>query len=264
MLAVLALAVTSAPQALKVLVSACNVALLGIKGRHVRALLPFRVSTLRLFSLSNTPTRRPVRLLLLSHSDIRPVSWSNMPAGKVVRLLLCRKRWSKLVRSSNTSDGKALRLLSSRFRVTSVVSPSKMSPGRLARLLCPKSRVRRALSPSKSPDFRPVREALFVTSRLVICPRSVAVTAPQVVLWDNASTMASRTFPVRLQTSDGVTASVCGDSAPSPLAFTARSLKRYAVPLVRPVTVYVVRLALSGIWVQTTSKDLLPSFLMYS
>ena len=83
----------------------------------------------------------------------------------------------------------------------------------------------RPLSPLKSPDLR-LREVLPVMVRLVMAARSVAVMAAHVDLPATAATMAFRTAAVRMQISDDVTASVCGDSAPLPTLLTARTLKR--------------------------------------
>ena len=77
----------------------------------------------------------------------------------------------------------------------------------------------------------------FKSSLPVMPARSVAVTAPQVVLPGAAATMASRTAGVRPQNAAGVAAGDSAEAAPAPTPFTARTWNRWTTPLASFVTV---------------------------
>ena len=129
-----------------------------------------------------------------------------MPAGRLLRLLMCRCSVVRPVSSSKTSADRLLRRLEYSASVVRLVSSSKMPAGRVLRLLLLTFSVVKLTRSPKSPELNVVRELWLTTDKVVIPARSVRVMAPQDDLPVTASTIASRTSVVRLQT--GVTGTV--------------------------------------------------------
>ena len=166
--------------------------------------LPFRFRFSSAVRSSNNSAGSAGRLLACRCRYLSAARSSNSPAGRLLRWLplLFRYRYTSFVSPLNRSAGNVLSSLPSRFSDSNSVSGANTSAGNVLSLLSFRNNLFSPVNPEKSPAASPVMFLLFKCNVPVMAASWPLVTSAQLLTPPIASTIASRTAPVRAHTSE--------------------------------------------------------------